>query len=147
MNADDRYYMMADEIGDLKREVKELEGKLSKLENRIAAEGFSDLETMISKYKTVMLAANELSIEADEEIESLKARLAEAERRESEWIKVTDMLPEKKQDVLIWFDRFGGDIGIGWWSKDCEAWFMNGGMMLCYNVTHWMPLPQPPKGE
>ncbi len=79
MNADDRYYMMADEIGDLKREVKELEGKLSKLENRITAEGFSGLETMISKYKTVMLAANELSIEADDEIESLQARLAEAE--------------------------------------------------------------------
>ncbi len=82
MNADERYDIMVDEIFDLKQEVKELQGKLSKLEKRIAAEGFSDLETMISKYKTVMLAANELSIETDEEIESLKARLAEAERRE-----------------------------------------------------------------
>lgn len=81
MNADERYDIMVDEIFDLKQEVKELQGKLSKLENRIAAEGFPDLETMISKYKTVMLAANEISIETDEEIESLKAQLAERDGR------------------------------------------------------------------
>ena len=32
---------------------------------------------MISKYKTVMLAANELSIETDEELEELRAQPAE----------------------------------------------------------------------
>ena len=47
--------------------IESLQAQLSKLEKRIAAEGFSDLETMISKYKTVMLAANELSIETDGE--------------------------------------------------------------------------------
>lgn len=53
--------------------IESLQGQLAKLEKRIADEGFSDLETMISKYKTVMLAANEISIEQDEEIETLRA--------------------------------------------------------------------------
>ena len=56
--------------------------QLAKLEKRIADEGFSDLETMISKYKTVLLAANEISIETDEEIETLKNQLAASQRRE-----------------------------------------------------------------
>jgi len=62
--------------------IESLQSQLAKLENRIAAEGFPDLETMISKYKIVMLAANETSIETDEEIEALKAKLAESQRRE-----------------------------------------------------------------
>ena len=60
--------------------IESLQAQLSKLEKRIAAEGFSDLETMISKYKTVMLAANELSIETDEELEELRAQLTASHR-------------------------------------------------------------------
>jgi hypothetical protein len=55
----------------------------------LAREGFRDLETMIAKYKTVMLAANETSIEQDEELEELKAQLVASQRREraavAEW--------------------------------------------------------------
>lgn len=73
----------ADEINHQKAEItgqaeviESIQAQRAKLEKRIADEGFCDLETMISKYKTVMLAANETSIEQDEEIESLKAQLA-----------------------------------------------------------------------
>ena len=52
-----------------------------------------------------------------------------------EWISVKDRLPETEDVFLCW-------------SKDLAD------MMFCYTsdfmqleVTHWMPLPEPPKGE
>lgn len=37
----------------------------------------------------------------------------------------------------------------GWNNKVPYCWRVNGGMMTLFgqNVTHWMPLPEPPKGE
>ena len=65
-----------------------------------------------------------------------------------EWISVTEMLPEEtgryltankrgddKIDVFdLWFDG-------GFWYIDDED------DMFDYEVTHWMPMPHPPKGE
>lgn len=48
----------------------------------LSDEGFSDLATMISRFKQVMVETNEHSIAADEEREALEARLQGAERRE-----------------------------------------------------------------
>jgi hypothetical protein len=81
--------------------------------------------------------------EAADAIEALSAeldRLKEANR----WIPVTEKLPDEQQDVLIWFDRCGGDKDIGWYSTKRKAWFVRS-WLLNYNVTHWMPLPEPPK--
>jgi hypothetical protein len=66
----------------------------------------------------------------------------------SKWIPVTERLPEKDVRVLVWMqdneegytqmdtDRFSCTMeqGYHWirWGK---------------SVTHWMPLPEPPKGE
>lgn len=67
-------------------------------------------------------------------------RLREAQR----WIPVEERLPDNEQDVFIWCDRCGGDRDVGWWSLKNKVWVVNG-FTLCYNVTHWMPLPEPPK--
>jgi hypothetical protein len=60
-----------------------------------------------------------------------------------EWISVKDRLPEKWQNVLVVrtdgafrFD-FVGSLDV--WYDDVN--------FVGYPVTHWMPLPQPPKGE
>jgi len=62
--------------------IESLQEELANLNTIMAAEGFSNLATMIAKYKTVMLAANETSIEQDERIEQLESLLAEYRRRE-----------------------------------------------------------------
>jgi chromosome segregation ATPase len=45
-------------------------------------EGYSDIETMISQYKQVMIAANEHDLDRGEEVERLEAQLAASQRRE-----------------------------------------------------------------
>jgi hypothetical protein len=63
-----------------------------------------------------------------------------------EWISVKDRLPEAGTKALCYLKRgeywtaVWDDCGDDLWS-DGEAWCSNG------EVTHWMPLPQPPKGE
>ena len=61
------------------------------------------------------------------------------------WISVRDRLPESGKQALcltkrgeVWVAAWD-DVGDHLWS-DGEIWCSNG------YVTHWMPLPQPPKG-
>ena len=64
-----------------------------------------------------------------------------------EWVSVDDRLPKDWTDVLV-SSRFGfletavytgtpGKWRIGW----------NGDMLEADSITHWMPIPQPPKGD
>ena len=74
------------------------------------------------------------------------------------WVKVEDQMPEKDQNVLVFF---GGDvIMIAWWdgndwaenSEEIEAHGGFDGAYLTrvieereyYKLTHWMPLPNHP---
>ena len=57
-----------------------------------------------------------------------------------EWISVNDRLPEKNTDVLIY--NIEEYIGSDFLTKDGK-WFWNEELP----PTHWMPLPEPPKGE
>lgn len=67
----------------------------------------------------------------------------------SEWVSVKDRLPENFQTVLM--ARTDGTIYChmycentqtdGCWVDDYLNWFS------VYDVTHWMPLPEPPTEE
>ena len=59
------------------------------------------------------------------------------------WISVEDRLPETETTVLICTKR--GDIFSSWASNEGVFWFY--GEEEDNRVTHWQPLPQPPKGE
>ena len=64
-----------------------------------------------------------------------------------EWILVTERLPEKGEEVLV-FDTRENWTGFAWLRPD-ETWTILGFDFHfdLGEVTHWMPLPQPPKGE
>lgn len=57
------------------------------------------------------------------------------------WISVEDMLPENFRSVIILRDDVpnGGLSEVGW--RIGEYWSVPNGV----KVTHWMPLPEPPK--
>ena len=65
-----------------------------------------------------------------------------------EWISVKDRLPEADKYVLVITDS--GSV------KTARCNFYKNGTEVCWAtndglgeraITHWMPLPQPPKGE
>lgn len=60
-----------------------------------------------------------------------------------EWIPVKDRLPEDQEEVLVCTRSKNGvrNIDKGYMAIDR---FIHRG---CAEVTHWMPLPQHPKGE
>ena len=65
-----------------------------------------------------------------------------------EWIPVTERLPENNQWALCFIkDKSFGTFRVFQWNyvdwkwNDGNEWFDE------KDVTHWMPLPLPPKGE
>ena len=64
-----------------------------------------------------------------------------------EWISVDERLPEEKVNCIVHYKHAYCDNDDYWAIGIC---FYDGEkcqMDWSYKVTHWMPLPQPPKGE
>ena len=64
------------------------------------------------------------------------------------WIPVTERLPENRDDVLLcrkWWNEIRNPQ-MGWYNEVSGEWFDLSNRAI-RNVTHWMPLPEPPKGE
>ena len=67
----------------------------------------------------------------------------------NEWISVKDRLPEEGETVLVfgyWHEKFQPLMCYLSPHRKGE-WFTTVAGQHVYTVTHWMPLPQPPKGE
>ena len=64
-----------------------------------------------------------------------------------EWISIDDRLPEEKVDCIVHYKHAycdnDGYWAIGFCYYDGEKFKLD----PAYKVTHWMPMPQPPKGE
>ena len=60
-----------------------------------------------------------------------------------EWISVDDEIPPDQEEVLVLTQSKNGvrNVDKGYWAIDH---FIHRGRS---KVTHWMPLPDPPKGE
>ena len=62
-----------------------------------------------------------------------------------EWISVKERLPESEKESVLIALRWGG-VDIGWcedgrWRSEFVNEYEDG------EVTHWMPLPEPPEEE
>ena len=66
--------------------------------------------------------------------------LAPEEVQQMRWIPVEERLPEEKQRVIVRCERVGTSVGWILWGN----WMTDIGPGAG-KVTHWMPLPQPPK--
>ena len=64
-----------------------------------------------------------------------------------EWISVDERLQEEKVDCIVHYKHAycnnDGYWAIGFCFYDGEKFRID----LAYKVTHWMPMPDPPKGE
>ena len=79
---------------------------------------------------------------------------SEGYRKQSEWISVDERLPDNYRAVLVACDGLTiggyaqiaiGSYGGGFWSiADADGTMYLTKYMRCV-VTHWMPLPEPPK--
>lgn len=64
-----------------------------------------------------------------------------------EWISVDERLPEEKANCIVYYKHAYCDNDDYWAIGIC---FYDGEKFRfdsAYKVTHWMPLPEPPKGE
>ena len=69
-----------------------------------------------------------------------------------EWISVEDRLPTAYVEVLVWPPKYFDDEPTTYTGQlhqhEGNQWWVTYGNGIVYNhskVTHWMPLPEPPK--
>lgn len=61
------------------------------------------------------------------------------------WIPATERMPENFQPVIVFHENGKGEPVVEIGFKREDHWRTWGSRMK--NITHWMPLPGPPKGE
>ena len=124
--------------------------KIEELEARLAATASGggipiDVREKLVELLTTLLEceiAGDCSYLAKDWAENLIAHGATVQ----EWISVKDRLPEDSTTVNLY--TRSRTVGTGFYDKHTKSWvqYYSGGA-ICVEVTHWMPLPQPPKGE
>lgn len=62
----------------------------------------------------------------------------------SKWIKCSERMPGDFEDVLV---TDGGNVEVMWWDCDgfWDCWAPRYSNISSDDVTHWMPLPEPPE--
>ena len=116
-------------------------------------EGLPEEHTMAEKIDAAHRPGEwcEIVLHQSDVIELLVGALRDALDKQSKWISVEERLPEMYEDgsadiVLVTDGQF---IHMAAYSN--EKWyFAECGEMkepMFYKVTHWMPLPEPPKEE
>lgn len=64
-------------------------------------------------------------------------------REQSQWVPVSERLPEDGKTVIFWI-RPAGYASVGKLDIDSRCFHSVGGWVNQDDVSHWMPLPEPP---
>ena len=82
-------------------------------------------------------------------LEAGAKRIAELEAQVPRWISVKDRLPEPGITKLIVTvqHEHGNTVDMARYLGPQEGWDLVSWKLWDKNVTHWMPLPEPPKDE
>ena len=100
-------------------------------------------EKQISEMSTLIYENRPIKDIWNEDADSIAETLYNAGYRKQEWISVEDRLPEEDTIVLVWcgevsvYNYLQNDL---WYTGYCDITTSESG------VTHWMPLPEAPKG-
>lgn len=113
-----------------------------------------DFDDLIEQLETVRGYSEwDYPIEYSDAIDSVIKQLNEIKEKEkSEWISVKDRLPDDKELYLICTESNFGKIDIAYYQSIGDKFsnyepFWQGRSSRSTRVTHWMPLPKPPKGK
>ena len=106
----------------------------------------TDREKLIALLKgDLPYHSNEVSYWGDEHIGALADHLLANNVVVREWIPVTERLPELHTKVMCCGVKGGRFIAeLSEWGNGILYWTKRDGKG-CPTVTHWMPLPEPPK--
>jgi hypothetical protein len=96
--------------------------------------------------KMVAMYQDEIVPGLRQQVEELEAKIATGNNVGSKWISVNDRLPKKGEIVLACGKRHATSGMFQGASRNNPKWWHWKGNTL-KEVTHWMPLPEPPKGE
>ena len=65
----------------------------------------------------------------------------------TKWISVKDRLPEESGMYIVTAnDGHAQRVSFVLWQKKNRMWNLTGARSY-WRITHWQPMPQPPKGE
>ena len=102
-----------------------------------AANTIEELQKKYDETQDALITADITKIYLEDVLKYIKT-LAENYKAHNRWIPVTERLPEKYTAVVVYSKAKGRGLDfIG----------SNGNWYKTLNVTHWMPLPEPPKSE
>jgi hypothetical protein len=91
-----------------------------------------------------------VSVDKDELIKALQYDRNQYEKgfadgwrlHESKWISVEERLPDILSTIIVCDKK--GNVGEAYYYGEGSFQWIDGDLVI---VTHWMPLPEPPKGE
>ena len=77
-------------------------------------------------------------------------RIAEQEedKEMSKWINIKDGVPKHCQEVIVCWNNFASckrEIHAATYSGDFGYFYIHKAGLAVKDITHWMPLPEPPK--
>lgn len=118
------------------------------LDKIISSVGYA-FEMYISEFSGMSdFNEEEMEQERKEAIDFIKSQQEKIEQLQQKWIPVSERIPEDGSDILVYCDD-GEESRIVACNYDNGVWFdcVFNTVMVFKNITHWMPLPKPPKKE